>query len=109
MTDEEQEILEWDALVLSSATSERYPTWPATAAAIERERFRQNTQWGGPAHDDTHALGDWLEYITKQIAKAATALDKGDDHEAEQRLIKIAALAVAAIESTTRKDMAENG
>lgn len=72
------------------------------------ERDRQDAQWGGPDHDDTHTGSDWLIYIEHQRATAyqETLSDDGDsivDPEGyRQRMVKIAALAFAAIESLDR-------
>jgi hypothetical protein len=62
--------------------------------AIKRERVEQDRQWGGPEHDDEHDEQDWSDFIVHQ----ACAIDFG-----RERLVKIAALAVAAIESIDRK------
>ena len=60
------------------------------------ERRRQDAQWGGPEHDDTHSSDDWFKYISYQIDRARYDTDK------RSRLIKIAALATAAVESFDR-------
>lgn len=64
---------------------------------IREERFRQDEQWGGTAHDDLRTIGDWLEYIDLQLSKCCIW-----DNQ-RQAFVKIAALAVAAIESLDRK------
>ncbi len=69
-------------------------------ADIRSERARQDSQWGGPAHDDGHEGGEWLEYIEEQATKTWRAVTAAEYRE---RLVKIAALAVAAIESHDRK------
>lgn len=61
---------------------------------IETERDDQDEQWGGPDHDDDHDENDWVKYIRKQIDKK--------DERFRERMIKVAALAVAAIESYDR-------
>lgn len=63
---------------------------------IQQERGRQDAKWGGPAHDDQHSVPDWFDLIG----------ERADDPSAGDRrtaLIKIAALAVAGIESIDRK------
>lgn len=66
---------------------------------IEAERRNQDVQWGGPEHDDELALRDWTFHIMKQLGRLANATNlKG----MRARLVKIAALAVAAIESIDR-------
>lgn len=63
---------------------------------IRAERERQDEQWGGPEHDDEHDPWDWARLIEHQ-----TAWDREQDPWC--RFVKIAALAVAAIESIERK------
>jgi hypothetical protein len=75
---------------------------------ILTERTNQDAQWGGPAHDDTHSPLDWATFIANQQEKIAIgAITRGAPYYAtpdcRQRLVKIAALAVAALESMDRK------
>lgn len=76
---------------------------------IADERRRQDEQWGGPDHDDTHRGVDWLRYINRQSTLASNETLSDDASEVvdpegyRARLVKIAALAVAAIESHDRK------
>lgn len=67
---------------------------------IQNERQSQDNQWGGPNHDDTHSGEDWLRFIDHQGAKARLSEEGG---QIRHRLIKIAALAIAGIESLDRK------
>lgn len=69
------------------------------------ERDRQDEQWGGPTHDDTHDVFDWARYIGQQIEKLGDLPDgqMPSPEQARERLVKIAALAFAAIESHDRK------
>lgn len=75
---------------------------------IFAERDRQDAQWGGPEHDDGHTAHDWLRYIGHQAQRAhdETLSDDRtqlvDPEHYRQRLVKIAALAVAALESHDR-------
>jgi hypothetical protein len=80
-------------------------------AEIEAERARQDAQWGGPAHDDEHSLWDWFGYIKRQVTLAGFGAEwahlRGKSITSSmqrERLIKIAGLAVAAIESLDRKE-----
>ena len=91
---------------------------------ILQERVRQDKQWGGPHHDDQHTYKDWLGFIRKQLNEILShpgdkaALDEAmkstfkDSHTGrefsnlqlfEERMVKVAALAVAAIQSERRK------
>lgn len=66
-------------------------------AEIRAERERQDAQWGGPPHDDKHSLFDWREYRIKFENRAVFDRERRRD-----ALVKIAALAVAEIESLDR-------
>lgn len=70
---------------------------------IEDERERQDAQWGGPEHDDQHSYWDWLDYIERQSVRCQTAGLARNIPEMRARLIKIAALSVAAVQSLDRK------
>lgn len=69
--------------------------------SIQQERRAQDAQWGGPSHDDTHMTGDWFTYILYQVDRARYPKDID---EVRERLVKIGALAVAAIDSIDRKN-----
>jgi hypothetical protein len=73
-------------------------------ADIRAERERQDKQWGGPAHDDEHTTGDFIGYVQRQCNLASLQL--GEPAVSRSRFVKIAALAVAAIESIDRKTKA---
>jgi hypothetical protein len=70
--------------------------------AISDERTRQDAQWGGHAHDDTHSPEDWIDFIEKQVELARELIGNGTDAELQSRLVKIAALAVASYEAIDR-------
>ena len=63
---------------------------------IEAERISQDQKWGGASHDDTHNSHDWICYITKHLGKAVTY--PWNHLTFRQQMVRIAALAVAAIE-----------
>jgi len=79
---------------------------------IHIERSRQDEQWGGPAFDDMHNPMDWIDLIDVQLDKLAHEGGPGveadpvtPDHDTElvrQRLVKVAALAIAGIQSIDR-------
>ncbi|MGP0071225.1 MAG: hypothetical protein ACLPWF_04745 [Bryobacteraceae bacterium] len=71
---------------------------------ISRERQAQDAEWGGAAHDDEHGPMDWCSFVDRQrlLAQNANSL-----REFEIRMVKVAALAVAAIESSRRLSTAE--
>lgn len=62
------------------------------------ERTSQDAQWGGPEHDDKHTQLEWIEFISKQIGK----WHRDDAVSFRDRMTKIAALAMAALESDAR-------
>lgn len=66
---------------------------------ILAERMKQDQQWGGPSHDDTHSTDDWMKYILYQIDRSRY---EPITEERRYRLVKIAALALAACESIDR-------
>lgn len=69
---------------------------------IDRERERQDTQWGGPSHDDEWDERDWETTIQKHVRRLTGGLGQPlDDYRS--RLVKIAALAVAAVEAHDRR------
>lgn len=62
-------------------------------AEVNAERVLQDAKWGGHQHDQSHSPNDWIAYITKHAGKAA------DGDSFRDQMIKVAALAIAAIES----------
>ena len=77
---------------------------------IMGERERQDHQWGGPPHDDRHSPCDWAAYIDKQLSAAENEwLEKRNLGLFSERMRKIAALAVAAIQSIDRKSDRQGG
>lgn len=69
---------------------------------IAVERVAQDHQWGGPKHDDKHEAWHWLEYMNKQAKLYDIAYRHDDWIVARSALVKLAALAVAAIEQIDR-------
>lgn len=71
-------------------------------AEIKAERAAQDAQWGGADHDDRHGMEEFAEFIDGQLTKCA----HGRSQNSRERFIKIAALALAAVESHDRKAVA---
>lgn len=67
---------------------------------IDNEREYQDKKWGGTSFDDAQTEQQWIEYI-KQYA-----IGQRGSNNFRERMIKVAALAVAAIESYDRKESA---
>lgn len=72
-------------------------------AQIQEEQNRGRAKWGnGPedhAHDDKHSDEDWGEMIERHNLNAESATPM----ERRQYLVKVAGLAVSAIEALDRK------
>lgn len=66
-----------------------------TIDLINYERSKQDAQWGGIEHDKLHTPIEWASYIHYQ----ASMVSQGPPNSVKQRLAKIAALAVAALEA----------
>lgn len=75
---------------------------PAVLADVADERKRQDEKWGGPEHDDQHDTAAFVQLIEDYAGWARTMAGMGSNHKARVRLIQVAALAVAAVESLDR-------
>jgi hypothetical protein len=67
--------------------------------AIDDERDYQEGKWG-TSFDDKNTANDWVTYIN-QYASEAAQLDF-DDEIFAQKMVKVAALATAALEAQKR-------
>jgi thioesterase domain-containing protein len=74
---------------------------------VRAERERQDEEWGGPEHDDRHSPLDWHNYLQKQMGRAAEAFEATDRKRWRTAMLKTAALAVAAVESSDRSRRAQ--
>lgn len=79
---------------------------------VKAEREAQDREWGGPAHDDGHDDADWLEFIAikeraAEWVRGRRPYDATERRELRYRLIQIAALAVAGVESIDRRMSAD--
>lgn len=70
---------------------------------ISRERALQDEEWGGAEHDDEHEPLNWARFIRKQCRIMENPPESGIVGGYESRMIKVAALALAAVESHRRK------
>lgn len=75
---------------------------------IDQERKRQDTKWGGSEHDDNHHTVDFCRFIKNYTGWAEQMAMMESPDKARNRLIQIAALAVAAVESIDRKFQGAN-
>jgi hypothetical protein len=67
---------------------------------VAERRAKQDAKHGGPAHDDTHSRSEWLIFLEDYVRRARYC-ENGETYE--YFLIDVAALAVAAIQSSRRK------
>lgn len=74
---------------------------PTVYDQILAERNRQDRKWGGPDHDRQHSDNDWLAYIVKHAGKAVKW--PFDRVIFRRQMIRVAALAVAAVEVLDQK------
>lgn len=75
---------------------------PSVFDEIKAELDRQQSEWGGPSHDDTHDARDWHILLNIQMGKLADALLEGRQSP-RRRMIQIAAVCVSAVESMDRR------
>lgn len=67
---------------------------PPVLLEIANEQQRAFSKYGGPSYDDGRATSDWERYIVR------FATTSGEDFRS--RMVKIAGLAISAIESYDR-------
>lgn len=70
---------------------------------VAQERERQDLKWGGPSHDDHHDTSDFVQLIQDYAGWARTMAGMGSVEKTRRRLVQVAALAVAAVESLDRR------
>ena len=68
---------------------------------IREERVRQYFKWGGLENDDKNSSNDWLAYIVKHAGRGV--MRPWDLGLFRRQMIRVAALAVAAIEWCDRR------
>ena len=71
---------------------------------VSEERQRQDEKWGGPLHDDEHNTAEFVQWIEDYAGWARMMASMKSMDKARRRLIQVAALAVAAVESLDRKE-----
>lgn len=70
---------------------------------IAGERQEQDKTWGGPEHDDKHCRSDWINFIIRHLGLAVDDGTADVSQRFRKQMIRVAALAIAAIESSDRK------
>jgi hypothetical protein len=78
---------------------------PSLLAEVAAERMRQDAKWGGPAHDDHHSTAELVQLIEDYAGWARTMAGMNSSHRARQRLVQVAALALAACERIDRAQL----
>lgn len=86
---------------------------------VSAERQRQENLWGGQAHDDAHDLSAWLVILARHVGLAAwdgspddachktEATGRYDPVRYRKELVRVAAVAVAALEAFDRRQERE--
>lgn len=64
------------------------------------ERARQDTKYGGAAHDDAHSIREFVTFIMKHARKAVW----DSSSTPRKQMIRVAALAIAVIEKLDRQN-----
>jgi hypothetical protein len=67
---------------------------------INRERAYHDAKWGGAAHDDRETTANWQYYLREY----SQGEGRGKGRDFRTRMVKTAALAIAAIEAYDRAD-----
>lgn len=76
---------------------------PTAIDDVAAERARQDAKWGGPAHDDQHSTAEFVQLIIDYAGWSRVMYGMNSQDRTRRRLIQVAALAVAAVESIDRK------
>jgi hypothetical protein len=78
-----------------------------TIAEVLDERRHQDAIYGGAQHDDENGAYDWSRLISKQVGRIDFSEAEADNPaQHRERFKKIAALAVAAMQSIDRQSAA---
>lgn len=67
---------------------------------IKQERAKQDKIWGGSANEDSHSEESWSAILTHELGQACFHDD--DSAKFRQQMVKVASVAVAAIEAMDR-------
>lgn len=71
---------------------------------VKQERERQDKKWGGKTHDDQHTTSEFVQLIEDYAGWARVMAGMDSSDKSRRRLIQVAALAVAAVESIDRTE-----
>jgi hypothetical protein len=71
---------------------------------VMAERRAQDSEWGGPAHDDAHSEDKWVALLVRHLGLAVNDGGEAADLARYRRqMVRVAALAVAAVEALDRR------
>jgi hypothetical protein len=70
---------------------------------IETERQCQDALWGGETHDDAHPACGWVALLVRHVGLAVDDGTADADERFRRQMVRVAALAVAAIEAHDRR------
>lgn len=109
----DEKLLDMVSGVIADHKQQHDPNWlPPTDihaqpikvyAEVALERKRQDNKWGGESHDDSHATAEFIQWIEDYAGWARMMHSMNSPEKARRRLVQVAALAIAAIESMDRK------
>ncbi len=96
--------------VITSAFFSFSPDFARVVADVMDERQRQVVEWGGPSTDDGRDVSQWVSFMLHQLSRTLDVpahTESVEDYllRTRERFIKVAALAMAAIESADRTRM----
>lgn len=78
------------------------PREPTVYDEVREERKKQDAEWGGPEHDDQHDAVDWLAFMRAHMKRARRINLDGETQGCRYQMIRVAALAIAGVESFDR-------
>ncbi len=88
-------------------------TFSTVCDEIMDERAAQVGRWGGAARDDLHSLEGWVALLTRHVGLATAESPGQRDGDTTARfrkqMIRVAAVAVAAVEAIDRRDCGSAG
>jgi hypothetical protein len=69
---------------------------------LQQERAEQDAKWG-ERHDDAHHPNDWIAILARHLGLAASDGSEIDLTRYKKQLVRIAAVAIAALETLQRQ------
>lgn len=69
---------------------------------VKNERIRQDSKWGGQQNDDCNTCAEWCDWVIAYATWAKMMARMDSTEKYRRRMIQVAALAVAAVESHDR-------